>query len=341
MVRAIREGARNPYVIERARKIVNRVPGHDYAGQTQAIWDYFTGLNGVPYCLDPVDVELVQGGPTLPTAGDCDCLAVQAGMHLEAVGHPTELLVMSVAGPNFHHVCLRDLLVGKTFDLVLNRPVLGQLARVGDELPHALELRRRVNMPQPQARISLLSDKSPLRAAEEARERFRVRAGRGRGTDFGMDNRPQLSGLFEDIVGGIRAIGREIDPTNKNKPLGAAVRGAINSVPGVGPGIVAAADSVAALRKAVSAPGVDPSQLSPQQAAAADAALEAGKAVKIDTGGTVAKVTISEGTFVPTEKATAGGLSTGAKVGLAAGGAAALAAVVALAVKGRKGKRAR
>lgn len=362
MTRAIREGSKNPFTIELAHRVVNRVQPHDHRGETKAIWDYFFGLEGFPYRRDPTDLEWVQGGPAMPRGGDCDCIAVRLGMLLEALGHEVEIVPIGVSGPPFHHVYLYDRTAKVTVDPVLHQPVNGMRAQVGDEIPHALELRRRVPM---HARPTVsLSPNNPTQIVENMRARMVVRTQQGqrrtdlgvprrglmmpqittnmraRRTDLGMPRgRQQLGGLFEDLIGGVKALGRAIDPTNKNAPLGNMVRTAISSIPGAGPTIVGAMDTAAAIRQGIAAAtGTDVSKVTDTQAKVADAALAAGKSVSFNTSGATATMSVNPAPKPSGTEVKSAGLSTGAKVAIAAGAVAVGGGILA-AVAGGKRRR--
>lgn len=266
VTRAIRDGAKDPLTIDRARRIVRSVAPHDYRGETRAVWDYFLGLRGFPYRRDPVDVELVQGAPEMPVGGDCDCYTVQLGAHLEALGHPVETVTVGEQrprqgqSPNFTHIYLYDRLSRMVVDPVLHRPVLGKPAALGDELPHAVE-RRDVPMAVQKVRragggVSSLDPKrmrsgmSPIRA-------------RRRSTGYGLDYGAQapsglgsVDGFFEDLAKNVGGFVAQFDPTNPKSSFGGVIRGAINSTvnlvaPGAGPAALAALDQAAAAKSAL------------------------------------------------------------------------------------------
>lgn len=264
VTRAIREGARDPLTIDRARRIVRTVAPHDYRGETQAVWDYFLGLRGFPYRRDPVDVELVQGAPEMPVGGDCDCYTVQLGAHLEALGHPVETVTVGEQRPrqgqppNFSHIYLYDTLSRMVVDPVLHRPVLGKPAALGDELPHAVE-RRDVPMPQVVRRTGRVSELDPKRV----RGGVNVVRARRRRSSYGLDYGAQgpsglgsVDGWFEDLAKNVGGFVAQFDPTNPKSTFGGVVRGAINTTvnlvaPGAGPAALAALDQAAAAKQAM------------------------------------------------------------------------------------------
>jgi hypothetical protein len=317
IVRAIREGAVNEVVRERALRIVNRVPSFDHAGEMQAVWDFFTGINGMPYRLDPVDVELVQGGPAVPLGGDCDCFAAQIGMTLEAIGHPTSVVPIGRWAPRgkgeeprFHHVWVEDRLTGHraeivtdgkgtVVDPVLHQPVKGRFARPGDEMVHELEMRRNVPMRAASGGgASMLSQDDPKRIVAEARSRahlHRQPEPGDYGIDYGRMGYQPMNGFFEDLVNGARQLVAKFDPTNPKAQFGGLIRGVIQKADPTGGGALVALDQAAKMRADLAKAGVDdPNKITPQTAKVVDNALNAGASVALDTTGTAVRVNITQ-----------------------------------------------
>jgi hypothetical protein len=151
MLALIREGSKDPEVIDEARRAVRHVRPHDYSGEIQAIWDYVTGLEAPPYRLDPVDAELLQGAGVPSVGRDCDCMVIRAGALFEAIGHPVRVVIGARRAPrpgqppSFGHTWLevydRSRRSWTSFDPVLDLMQPGVRAQVGDVLPHAVTTR--------------------------------------------------------------------------------------------------------------------------------------------------------------------------------------------------------
>lgn len=131
LTKLIREGAKNPFIIEEARRAVRRARPADTAAEWQELWNYITGLQGMPYRFDPVDVEMTYAAHLGGVAGgDCDDFTVRCGAMLEALGYPVKVEVGGRTGTNglpvYHHVyaVVMDPRTGKwsTFDPVLDKP---------------------------------------------------------------------------------------------------------------------------------------------------------------------------------------------------------------------------
>ncbi len=256
MLETIRASARDPEVIERARRIVRHVRPHDYTGEIRAVFDFFTGLEGVPYRMDPVDVELVQGPLSGSVGSDCDCAVTQCGAYLEALGHPCDVVIGGVAAPlegedpRYSHTWLRvydrNLKRKVAFDPVLNLRRAGQLAGVGQEWMHRVERSWPVT------------------------GNGRVRGGPVAVDLSGVDDPEQLGNIFKAIGGAVkkavnnpalRTALREIDPTNSKKVGGQIFRQVISQVP-YGNQVLLAADTAAKVRMDIQKKtGVDPGKV--------------------------------------------------------------------------------
>ncbi|WP_338866293.1 transglutaminase domain-containing protein [Myxococcus stipitatus] len=251
MVRLIRDGAKDQDVRAEALAAVELVRPHDKSGEIQAVWDYMTGLEAAPYRFDPVDQELLQG-PAVQTKGrDCDCMVVKAGAMLESLGHPTRVVIGAARAPglgeapSFNHTWLevydRDRRDWLSFDPVLHLRKPGQVARLGDVLPHAVT-----------RRFPVTSDESGGRARQVVQ--VRVAGGDLAGAQLGD------IGFLKKLVKKVRKVAKKFDPTNPNALGGKLLRAGMSFVPGGG-AIIAAADTVANVRSTVKkVTGIDPSK---------------------------------------------------------------------------------
>jgi hypothetical protein len=107
----IRAGAKDFYVRQKAIDILlqRRVQPKDYLGEIQTLFEWVQ--QNVRYTKDPYRVEVLHSARRLLDlrAGDCDDMTILLAAMLEAVGHPTRLVIV---GPNllqpslFSHIYL-------------------------------------------------------------------------------------------------------------------------------------------------------------------------------------------------------------------------------------------
>lgn len=111
MMALIRAGAKNFFVRQEAIDILieKGVKPKDYMGEIRALFEWVQ--QNVRYTKDPFRLEVLHSARRMLElrAGDCDDMAVLLGAMLEAIGHPTRLILV---GPDplqprlFTHVYL-------------------------------------------------------------------------------------------------------------------------------------------------------------------------------------------------------------------------------------------
>jgi hypothetical protein len=256
MVQNIRTNARDVEVIDKARRIVRHVRPHNYSGEIRAVFDWMVGLEGSPYRLDPVDVELLQGPKSGSAGRDCDCMVVTCGSFLEALGHPCRVVIGAQRSPppgqppNFHHTWLevwdRAARRWVSFDPVLHLRKPGTFAQVGDVMLHAVTRRFAVSKHgYTEGRVHGYG-----RTGGAKRRRGQPRGGGLAGVD----------GIFSK-GGFLRNLVKKFDVTDSKQIGGKLLRSAAGFVPG-GNAIITAADGIAKARQVVKkVTGVDPSNL--------------------------------------------------------------------------------
>jgi hypothetical protein len=111
MGRLIREGAKDFYVRQKAIDILleRGIQPKDYLGEIRALFEWVQ--SNVRYTKDPFQVELLHAPRRMLQlrAGDCDDMSILLGAMLEAVGHPSRLVLIGPdpARPDlFSHVYL-------------------------------------------------------------------------------------------------------------------------------------------------------------------------------------------------------------------------------------------
>jgi hypothetical protein len=95
----VRQGAKDFYVRQKAIDILLQrgVQPKDYLGEIQALFEWVQ--QNVRYTKDPYRVEVLHSARRLLElrAGDCDDMTILLAAMLEAIGHPTRLVIV---GPN-------------------------------------------------------------------------------------------------------------------------------------------------------------------------------------------------------------------------------------------------
>jgi transglutaminase-like putative cysteine protease len=106
MRRLIRQGKRDPYIIETARSIVSTVPEKQFGKEIWAIWGFCRA--NVRYTGDIHDAEMIQPAQWVLKNGhgDCDDFTVLCCALLEAVGHPTRIVAVGRMPGIYSHVYL-------------------------------------------------------------------------------------------------------------------------------------------------------------------------------------------------------------------------------------------
>lgn len=118
----IRQGAKDFYVRQKAIDILiaRGVQPKDYLGEIRALFDWVQ--RNVRYTKDPYRVEVLHSARRLLElrAGDCDDMTILLAAMLEAIGHPTRLVIV---GPDpgrprlFSHIYLEVNLRGRWIPL--------------------------------------------------------------------------------------------------------------------------------------------------------------------------------------------------------------------------------
>lgn len=240
---AIDEGARHWLTIKRAEELVARVPPWDEEAQVRELFNYFIGLHGFPYRKDPVDVQVVERAPSRPAGGDCKKYTVQLGAYVQALGMPVEVKI-----------------VGQT------APAAGRPPRF-----HHVYIRALVN-----GRWVALDPTLH-------RPTHGVYAEAGDELDHAIERTYSMLGFAAannalgdfDFFGAIRSIGYALDPTRKE----GITRGLIQALPG-GTGIIAAADTAAAIRKGIAAATATPAPATALTLAPAGTKVDASQAAE-------------------------------------------------------------
>jgi transglutaminase-like putative cysteine protease len=102
----IRQGKRNPYIIETARGIVANVPEKQFGREIWAVYGFVRA--NVRYTRDIHDAETLSPPDWVLKNGhgDCDDFTVVTCALLEAIGHPTRIVAVGKLPGTYSHVYL-------------------------------------------------------------------------------------------------------------------------------------------------------------------------------------------------------------------------------------------